>query len=150
MLDDVERRRFLVEPAGEDSLEAAVGLAHVQLDEGAGQLLRLPRRCGLAGAKPDHDVADPDRLARLHLEVSRDSVPLVEEADHCDALSHRSGSGRLAGNGLRYVDDLGLVLGRSVAGPSAGAALAARQGDQSGEDETGARAQPHSSPGVQA
>ena len=63
VLDDVERRRFLVEPARKDPLELALRVAHVELDEGAGQLLHLPGRGRLAGAQPDDHVADAHRLA---------------------------------------------------------------------------------------
>jgi len=59
VLDDIQAGRFLVEPAGEDPLELALRVAHVDLDEGAGQLLDLPRRGRLAGAQPHDDVADP-------------------------------------------------------------------------------------------
>jgi hypothetical protein len=50
MLDRVERRRFLVEPAGKDAAELALRIADVELQEGAGQLLDLPRRRRFAGA----------------------------------------------------------------------------------------------------
>ena len=42
VLDDVERRRFLVEPAREHPAPAFVRPLHVELDERAGQLLILP------------------------------------------------------------------------------------------------------------
>jgi hypothetical protein len=60
VLDDVERRRLLVEPAREAAAEVAVSVADEDLDEGAGQLLSLPRRGRLAGAQPDDDVLDPE------------------------------------------------------------------------------------------
>jgi hypothetical protein len=89
VLDDVERWRFLVEPAGEHPLPALVGLLHVDLDEGAGQLLLLPRRGRFAGAKPDDHVLPPRRLARVESDVLDDPVALVEDAEHGHPLCHR-------------------------------------------------------------
>jgi len=90
MLDDVERRRFLVKPAREHPLPAAVGALDVELDESAGQNLALPWGGGLAGAKPDDDIPDPDRLAGPQRNVADDSVALVEQPEHGDSLRHRS------------------------------------------------------------
>jgi hypothetical protein len=67
-----------------------VGLLHVDLDEGAGQLLFLPRRCRLASAKADDHVLPPRRLARVQRDVLDDPVALVEDAEHGHALRHRS------------------------------------------------------------
>jgi hypothetical protein len=89
VLDDVERRRFLVEPAGEHPLPALVGLLHVDLDEGAGQLFLLPRRGRFAGAQADDHVLPPRRLARVESDVLDDSVALVEDAEHRHPLCHR-------------------------------------------------------------
>jgi hypothetical protein len=126
MLDDVERGRFLVEPAREDAPELlAPGFAHVELDEGAGQLLHFPGRARLAGAQTDDHVADPYRLARPQGQVARNAVALVEQSQHRDALRHRGGAGRLASHGLRDVDGVGLrfrgvlpVLLLGAAGPA--------------------------------
>jgi hypothetical protein len=64
MLDDVEARRFLVEPAGKDPAEGLrARIAHVDLDECAGQLLHLPRRGRLAGTQAHDDDAGAHRLA---------------------------------------------------------------------------------------
>jgi hypothetical protein len=103
MLDDVERRRLLVEPAREDAVEGPLGVGHVELDEGAGQLLDLPRRRRFAGAQADDDVPDPHRLAGLQRQVPLDAVALVEQADHGDALRHRRRARRFAGHRLRNV-----------------------------------------------
>jgi hypothetical protein len=89
VLDDVERRRFLVEPARENPVPALVRTAHVNLDEGAGQLLFLPRRGRFAGAKADDDVLPADRLARTKSDVLDDSVALVEDSEDGDPLRHR-------------------------------------------------------------
>jgi hypothetical protein len=129
VLDRVERRRLLVEPAGKDAPELAVRTAHVQLDEGAGQLLNLPGRGGLAGAQPHDRVADPDRLARPQGEVPRLAVTLVEEADDSDPLRHRRRAGRELVHGLRYVDRL-LVLDVGIALPVAVVGAAGRAGGE--------------------
>jgi len=94
VLDDVERRRLLVEPAGESPAPFLVAALDVELDECAGQLLLLPRRGALARAQPDDHVADADRLAGLELQVARGAVALVEQADHRLALRHRRGRRR--------------------------------------------------------
>jgi hypothetical protein len=107
MLDDVEPRRFLVEPAREDPPEGLrARIADVDLDEGAGQLLHLPGRRRLAGAQPDDNVAGADRLARVQREFAHLAVALVEQPQHRDALRHRRGAGRELGDGLRDVDGL--------------------------------------------
>jgi hypothetical protein len=89
MLDDVERRRFLIDPARKDALPAAAGLLHIQLDERAGQFLIFPRRARFAGAQADDRVPDLDRLARLQGQVADDAVALVEEAQNRDSIGHR-------------------------------------------------------------
>jgi hypothetical protein len=107
VLDDVEPRRFLVEPAREDPAEnLRARIADVDLDEGAGQLLHFPGRGRLAGAKPHDDVAGADRLARVQREFAHLAVALVEQPQHRDALGHRRGAGRQLGDGLRHVDGL--------------------------------------------
>jgi len=62
---------------------------HVDLDEGAGELLRFPRRGRLAGAKADDHVLPPNRLSRLQGDVLNDAIALVEDAEDGDALGHR-------------------------------------------------------------
>jgi hypothetical protein len=151
MLDDVERRSLLVEPARKDPVEAPVRISHVELDEGPGQPLNLPGRARLAGPQPNHDVADPFRLAGLHLEVPRDAVALVEKADHRDSLRHRSRSRSDRGDGLVDVDGARLGLGLLVGGVGAFLPVAALQCDQAGSGETEAAiGRVHSCPGVQA
>jgi len=93
MLDHVERRAFLVQPAREDAFPGPAGLLDVKLDEGAGEALILPRRGRIAGPQPDHRVADANRLARLERDVADDSVALVEQAEHGDPLGHRGDPG---------------------------------------------------------
>jgi hypothetical protein len=89
VLDDVERRRFLVQPTGEDAAPAPVGLLHVELNEGAGQLLVLPRGGGLAGAQPHDHVLPADRLTGMQRDILDDAVALVEDAEHRHPLRHR-------------------------------------------------------------
>ena len=93
MLDDVERRRFLVQPAGKDPLRAAVGALHIDLHERAGQFLFLPRRGRLARAQVNHHVLPPRRLAGPQGDIPDDAVALVEHPEHRDALGHRRDPG---------------------------------------------------------
>jgi hypothetical protein len=106
-------------------VELPLGIAHVDLDEGPGQLLGLPRRRRLAGAQSNDHVADAHRLARLQGEVAGDSVALVEKAEHRHALGHRSRARRFGRDVLRDVDRARLACRLAVASRSA-AALAAR------------------------
>jgi hypothetical protein len=107
VLDDVEPRRFLVEPARKDPPEGlGTRIADVDLDEGTGQLLHLPGRRRLAGAQPHDDIAGADRLARVQGEFTHLAVALVEQPQHRDSLGHRRRPGRQLGDGLRDVDGL--------------------------------------------
>lgn len=131
-------------------MEGALGIGDVQLDEGAGELLDLPWRGGLAGAQADDDVADAQRLAGLHRQVALGPVALVEKTDHRDALRHRRRAGRLAGHRLWHVHRLDFGRGLTVALPL-GRALgpAGRERRRQGEDRTGGGVA-HASSGVQA
>jgi len=117
MLDHVEPRRFLVEPAGENPLHPVLRIEDIDLDEGAGQPLHLPGRGRLAGAKPQDDVPGADRLAGAQLDVARDAVALVEQAEHRHPLRHRRRARRDLRHGLRYVDRLRLQLALFLLGP---------------------------------
>jgi hypothetical protein len=110
VLDDVERRALPPHPAREDTLELAVAVSHVELDERAGQALLLPGRGRLARAQAHDHVLDPHRLAGPERQLASDAVALVEQADHRDPLGHRSGAGRELAHRLRDVDDLRLGL----------------------------------------
>jgi hypothetical protein len=133
VLDDVERRRFLVEPAREDALELAARVANVDLDEGAGKLLDLPGRGGFASAQPHDHVFGPGCLSRPKRELPHLAVALVEQPQHRDALRHRRGPRRDTSDGLRHVHRLDhLIVGRRVALRSTGRAAAA-DSDQRGK-----------------
>jgi hypothetical protein len=150
VLDRVERGRLLVEPAGEGPAEAAVSLAHVELDEGAGQHLLLPRRRRLAGAQADDDVADPHGMAGLELDVARDAVALVEQPQHSHPIRHWGRPGSNRRHRLRLVDRHRLrVVLAGVAG--ARTTVAAGERDEAGHEQDDAtRDWAHSCPGVQA
>jgi hypothetical protein len=111
VLDDVQRRRLLVEPAREDTLELPLRIADIDLDERSGQLLNLPGRAGLARPKPDDDVAGAKRLPWAKTEVAGKAVPLVEKTDDGDPLAHRRRARRKRGDRLRDIDRLGLGFG---------------------------------------
>jgi hypothetical protein len=89
VLDDVQRRRFLVEPAREHPAPALVGAQHVDLDEGAGQFLLFPRRGRLARPQPNDHILPPRRLAGVERDRLDDAVALVEDPEHRHALRHR-------------------------------------------------------------
>jgi hypothetical protein len=61
----------------------------VDLDEGAGELFRLPRRGGLARAQTNDHVLPAHRLPRLERHVLNDAVALVEDSEHRNPLRHR-------------------------------------------------------------
>jgi hypothetical protein len=115
VLDRVEPRRLLVDPAREDPAELTVCAAHVQLNEGAGQLLDFPGRGGLANAQAHNRVADPHRLAGPKRQVALQTISLIEEADHRDPLGHGGRAGGELLHGLGDVDRL--VLDRIVVLP---------------------------------
>jgi hypothetical protein len=89
MLNDVERRAFLVQPTRKDPLPIGVGATHIELDEGARQPLGFPRRGRFASAQADHRILGADRLPWPEHEIAHDSVALVEQCDHRHALAHR-------------------------------------------------------------
>jgi hypothetical protein len=95
-----------------------VGTLDVDLDEGAGQFLFLPRRRRLARAQADHQILPARRLAGMKRDVFDDAVALVEDAEHGDALGHwrdallvRAPAPAILRGGRRFV-----LLGAAVAG----------------------------------
>src|SRR3546814_16355035 len=79
VLDDVEPRPFLEQPAREDAPPALIELSHVELDERAGIMRLLPRRGFLACAPPPDHVAHPHRLARFARPAPAFAVALVSQ-----------------------------------------------------------------------
>jgi hypothetical protein len=77
VLDDVERRRFLVKPARKYLAPFVVGTIDDQLDKRTGQLLAFPRLGLVARFKADDSIADADRLARFHVKVARQTIAFV-------------------------------------------------------------------------
>jgi hypothetical protein len=105
VLDNVERRRFLVKPAGKDPCPALVGLLDVDLDEGPGQFLLFPRRSRLARAQAHDHVLPADRLAGMERNVLDDAVALVEDAERGHPLPHRGHARLIAADRRRGVAD---------------------------------------------
>jgi hypothetical protein len=94
MLDDVERRRILEQPAGKDPqplrrCARCTALGDEHLHEGAGFGRRFPGRGPLAAGQPDDHIPHAARFARLYLDILREIVTLVEQADGGDAILQR-------------------------------------------------------------
>src|SRR4029078_5009258 len=115
VLDHIERRRFLVEPAREAPVPALVRLLNVDLHERTGKLLLLPGGRGLAGAQAHEKILPPRRLARVKRERLHDSIALVENAQDRNALGHRRHA-TLPGGGRRNAGNRG---GGTLAPPPA-------------------------------
>ena len=115
MLDHVERRAFLVDPARKHPFPIAVGALDVELDERAGHPLGLPRRGRIAGAKPDQSILGADRLAGLEREIADNAVALVEQGDHRHPVGHRRHPGGVDRRRQRFSDDL--IFSRGIIRP---------------------------------
>jgi hypothetical protein len=118
MLDDIERWRFTVEPAGKNSLPCLVRPLNVDLDKGAGELFLFPRRARLAGTQANDHVLPADRLPRVQGDVLDDAVSLVEDRENRDALPHRSDAGLVDTDRRRGIADhrgRRIFLGRLLA-----------------------------------
>ncbi|GAA0736045.1 hypothetical protein GCM10009075_11810 [Sphingomonas trueperi] len=157
MLDDVERRLFLVEPAGEDAVPALVLAAHVHLHEGAGQPVPFPGGGALAGAQADrHLPVDARGLAGLERDLALDAVALVEHAEYRDARAHRRRGGihgGIVGAGRDGIDALRVAAASNhqlVTGIVAGSAVAASATRTSGQREREQRRRSLHASGVQA
>jgi len=103
--------------------EVRIGVApflHHDLDESTGLGRLLPWRGALAGRETHDDVADAALLAGLELDVTRDVVALVEQAEHRDPLGHRRADAARRGDGrggaqlLGNVGRFGFLLRRLV------------------------------------
>jgi hypothetical protein len=153
MLDDVERRRLVVEPARKDPAELALRIPDVELDEGAGKLLRLPRRGGFASPQPNDHVAGPDGLPRLQGEVLLDPVALIEQADDGDPFRHRRRPGRDFGDPLGDVARRGFGACLGVALHlilRSAAAAAGERGEAREREDDRPERQAHAPSGLQA
>jgi hypothetical protein len=116
MLDDIERRRFLVEPARKDAIPLPVRTLDIDLDEGPGELFGLPWRRRLTRPKPNGHVLPPRRLARMQRDIAHDPVAFVEDGEDRDALRHRRHSGLVRrGRGRRLLCCDLILLGAAVA-----------------------------------
>jgi hypothetical protein len=115
VLDDVERRRLLIDPAGEYAPPLPIAALDLKLEEGSRELLALPGRRRLARQQPDDGVFQPHRLSRPHCQIAHDPVALVENADHRDSLGHRSDPGFGSGEHIGALRLFRLLLGRLVA-----------------------------------
>ena len=62
MLDDVQGRAFLVQPARKYPLTGSVGLGDIKLDKCPGEPLILPWSRRIAGTQADDRIAHADRL----------------------------------------------------------------------------------------
>jgi hypothetical protein len=140
MLDDIERRRFRIDPAREGAVKLPLRVADVELDERAGELLDLPGRGRFASPQPNDHVARTNRLARVQFDFAGNPVALVEQAEHRDPLRHRRGTGRIRGHRLGYVDRpgfVGLLLSASRAVTALLAASAAGKHQEKGGNRAG-------------
>ena len=122
MLDDVERGRLLVKPSREYALPLPVGALHVELDEGSGQPLALPRRSRFAGPQPHDSVSHMHRLSWLQHYVADDPIALVEQPENRDPLRHRRHIGlrRRPAGGRASLPPDGRLLRLAVAAITAG------------------------------
>jgi hypothetical protein len=135
VLDDVERWRFFIDPTRKNASPPAIGLLHVELNKGAGQLLILPWRAGFAGLQAHDRILYPERLARLHGEVAYDPVALVEKAQHRDSLRHRRDASN--GGGARHCVDRRTA--GAVLAPVPIAGVQSKRDKQNGNRETHAQ-----------
>lgn len=126
MLDDVAFGAFLEQPARKDAVPFVVALVlHGQLDERARLRRIFPRRGLFASAQPHDRAADTRRIAGLHLELADQPVAFVEQADHRDALLHRSRTLDSA-DLLRYALGFGELRGLFARALGAGRTVARR------------------------
>jgi hypothetical protein len=111
MLDDVERRRLLEQPAGKHLAPVRAGrILDDHLHERTGQLVGFPVGSRFAGFQFDDEIADADALTGFQLHVARQAVALVEDAERRDALGHR----RIALLRLDQRFDLGIGFRRRI------------------------------------
>jgi len=163
MLDDVQRRALGEQPARMDAVPLLVDFKHIDLNEGAGQLVRFPGSRLVASLQADDHVADPNRLARLELELTGLAVALVEQAEHRDPVLHRRRRcildrlavaidrdhvGRLTGR-ITAIGGNDLVRGRILRRSLVSPTRACTEGEQQ-PDRSGSSGAKNHAPGVQA
>jgi uncharacterized membrane protein YfbV (UPF0208 family) len=91
VLDDVERGRFLEQPAGKHRAPGELRVSrralfdkHLHKGPGLGRI--FPRQRALAGVYLDHDIAKAARFAAFHHQILAEVVALVQQADGGDAI----------------------------------------------------------------
>jgi hypothetical protein len=100
VFDDIEAGRFLEQPAGEHaSVLRLPTFTDVDLHKGAGFLRQFPRRGALARGQADDHRANLAGFTGLQLDLLRDIVALVEQAQHRDTLRKRGRAVILGGRG---------------------------------------------------
>jgi len=158
VLDDVAAGRIAEQPAGKDLVPPPLALgrviAHEDLNERPGFARHFPRRGPLARGEAHDHIAHAARFAGRHLEVLRQVVALVQQAERGHAFFHRrrldlarralgcgvvarpkGGRGIARGACCRAVASLGLGFGGVGFGRSGGAAGQGHgTGQQPGED----------------
>jgi hypothetical protein len=148
MFDHVEAGRFLEQPARKDlapgqRLIGSLALFNENLHKGPGLLRLLPWQRAFAAIKLDHNIADPARFARLHHQILADIVALIEQADSCHPVFHRSAvlafnyrrSAFLRGNLLGDASGGGLRITLTLA-PGKRQRGKAKQSDQARHNQT--------------
>jgi hypothetical protein len=105
MLDDVQRGRFLEQPARENLAPFVVGTMDDKLDERPGKLVFFPWFGLVAGFQADNGIPDMNRVAGPHPQIARQAVTFVQYADDRNPFGHRRRcrdfGGRWLGRDLR-------------------------------------------------
>jgi hypothetical protein len=131
VLDYVQRRRFLVQPARKDAAPALVGTFDVDLNEGPGELLLFPRSRGFARPQPHDDIFPARRLTGMQRNILHDAVALVEDRHDRDPLRHWCHSGLVGRWRSRVVRRTGGVT-RLLSSTACGQGQREQQGRESG------------------
>jgi hypothetical protein len=89
VLDNVAFGPFFEQPARKDAVPLVVALfLHRQLNERPNLGRVFPRRRAFARAQPDDGAPDARAVAGAHFQFADQSVALVEQRHHCDAIGH--------------------------------------------------------------
>jgi hypothetical protein len=89
VFDHVERGRFSIDPTRKNTPPLIVAAAHIGLEKCTGQLFMFPWRGFFAGAQPDDEITQADRLSGFHGKFARIAATLVKHANHRHAFRHR-------------------------------------------------------------